>query len=120
MRGYETGKGALEKFLQESLIAFNNRFLLARNRTISGFSADEQSSWGGSYDFIQLADPQIGMFKMDALPLNSGFKSSAHVLIGLLIKSGLIPKVSALKTVGIRVAHRVGSEENSLENSSLR
>ena len=66
VRGYETGKGALEKFLQESLIAFNNRFLLARNRTISGFSADEQSSWGGSYDFIQLADPQIGMFKMDA------------------------------------------------------
>ena len=66
VRGYETGKGALERFLQDSLVAFNNRFLLARNRTISGFSGDGgNKAWGGAYDFIQLADPQIGMFKMD-------------------------------------------------------
>ena len=64
--------------------------------------------------------PIDGMFKIDAFPLNSGFKSSAQVLIGLPIRSGLMPKVSALKTVGISVAHRVGSEENSLENSSFK
>ena len=36
------------------------------------------------------------MSSIEALPLNSGLSSSAHVLIGLLIRSGRIPKVSAL------------------------
>ena len=36
------------------------------------------------------------MSRIEALPLNSGLSSSAQVLMGLLIRSGLIPKVSAL------------------------
>ena len=34
--------------------------------------------------------------RVAAFPLNSGFNNSAQELIGLPIKSGLIPKVSAL------------------------
>ena len=64
--------------------------------------------------------PIDGMFRIDALPLNSGFRSSAQVLIGRLIRSGRMPSVSALNTVGISVAQRVGSDENSLDFSSLR
>ena len=40
--------------------------------------------------------PIEGIFKIEAFPLNSGFNNSAQLLIGLLIKSGLIPRVSAL------------------------
>ena len=40
--------------------------------------------------------PIEGMFRMQAFPLNSGLRSSAHVFMGLLIRSGRIPKVSAL------------------------
>ena len=52
--------------------------------------------------------PIDGMFKIEALPLNSGFSSSAQVLIGRPIRSGLIPNVSALYTVGMSVTHSVG------------
>ena len=40
--------------------------------------------------------PIDGIFKIEALPLNSGFNNSAQVLIGLFIRSGRIPSVSAL------------------------
>ena len=40
--------------------------------------------------------PIDGMFKIDALPLNSGFNNSAHELMGRLIRSGRMPRVSAL------------------------
>ena len=59
--------------------------------------------------------PIEGIFKIHALPLNSGFKSSAQVFIGRLIRSGLIPRVSALYTVGISVTYLLGSDENSFE-----
>ena len=59
--------------------------------------------------------PIEGIFKIHALPLNSGFKSSAQVFMGRLIRSGLIPRVSALYTVGINVTYLLGSDENSFE-----
>src|SRR3984957_17361748 len=40
--------------------------------------------------------PIEGMLRIAALPLNSGFRSSAHELIGRLMRSGLMPSVSAL------------------------
>ena len=64
--------------------------------------------------------PIDGILRIQALPLNSGFNSSAQVFIGLLIRSGLIPRVSALYTVGIKVAYLVGSLENSVEFGPLR
>ena len=66
VRGCQSGKDALEDFLASSLEAYNNRFTLAHNRTVEGFTRDEQKEWEGVYHFVQIADPQIGMFKMDA------------------------------------------------------
>lgn len=66
MRGCETGKAALDEYLASTLQAYNNRFQLARNRTVSGFTHADEATWQGEYDFVQLADPQIGMFKYDA------------------------------------------------------
>src|ERR1700691_2002563 len=40
--------------------------------------------------------PIDGMVRMDALPLNSGLSSSDHDAIGLLMRSGRMPSVSAL------------------------
>src|SRR5882762_3226886 len=40
--------------------------------------------------------PIEGMLRMAALPLNSGFKSSAQELMARLMRSGLMPSVSAL------------------------
>src|ERR1700722_7400089 len=40
--------------------------------------------------------PIEGMFRIAALPRNSGFSSSAHELIGRLMRSGRMPSVSAL------------------------
>src|SRR5438270_1613409 len=59
--------------------------------------------------------PIEGMLRIAALPLNSGFRSSAHELIGRLMRSGRMPSVSALYTVGIRVTHSVGVFENFVE-----
>ena len=40
--------------------------------------------------------PIEGMFRIDALPLNSLFSSSAQEVMGRLIRSGRMPSVSAL------------------------
>ena len=64
--------------------------------------------------------PIEGIFRIEAFPLNSGFNNSAQVEIGLLIKSGLIPNVSALYTVGIKVTYLEGSEVNSLDLGPFR
>src|SRR3954463_11861524 len=40
--------------------------------------------------------PIEGMLRIEALPLNSGLSSSAQLVIGRLIRSGRMPKVSAL------------------------
>src|SRR5271154_2808699 len=40
--------------------------------------------------------PIEGMLRIAALPLNSGFRSSAQELMGRLMRSGLMPSVSAL------------------------
>ena len=61
--------------------------------------------------------PIDGMFKIEALPLNSGFSSSAQVLIGRPIRSGLMPNVSALYTVGMSVTHSVGVLEKVFDIS---
>src|SRR3984885_1993944 len=59
--------------------------------------------------------PIEGMLRIAALPLNSGFKSSAQELMGRLMRSGRMPRVSALYTVGMRVTHSVGVGENFVE-----
>ena len=64
--------------------------------------------------------PIDGMFRIAALPLNSGFSSSAQELIGRLIRSGRMPSVSALYTVGIRLMNWVGVAENFLLFSPSR
>lgn len=66
VRGCETGKAAMEDFLQASLEAYNGRFLLAQNRTVSGFTRADEGTWTGGYFFVQLADPQLGAFRNDA------------------------------------------------------
>ena len=63
--------------------------------------------------------PIEGIFRIEALPLNSGFNNSAQVEIGLLIKSGLIPNVSALYTVGIKVTYLDGSDAVSYTHLTL-
>jgi hypothetical protein len=40
--------------------------------------------------------PMDGMFRIAALPLNSGLSSSFQLSIGRLIRSGRMPSVSAL------------------------
>ena len=57
--------GAITRFLDDALDKFNERFHLARDRSVQGLSRAEQGEWDGQYDFVQLADPQIGMFHMD-------------------------------------------------------
>ena len=64
--------------------------------------------------------PMEGIFKMAALPLNSGFSSSAQELMGRLIRSGRIPRVSALYTVGMSDMYWVGLVENFLLFSPSR
>lgn len=64
-RGTAAGQPALLRFLEETLYCFNERFRYAQERVYQGFGAAEQSAWDGSYDFIQLADPQLGMLRMD-------------------------------------------------------
>src|SRR5215470_14637602 len=56
--------------------------------------------------------PIEGMLRMDDLPLNSGLSSSAQELIGRLMRSGRMPRVSALYTVGMSVIHWVGELAN--------
>lgn len=51
---------ALTTWLERALAVFDGRFLLARNRQYVGLTHAEEATWSGSYDFIQLADPQVG------------------------------------------------------------
>jgi len=64
-RGTAAGRPALLRFLEETLYCFNERFRYAQERVYQGLGAAEQSGWDGAYDFIQLADPQLGMLRMD-------------------------------------------------------
>jgi len=59
--------------------------------------------------------PIDGMFRIADLPLNSELSSSAHEPMGRLIRSGRMPSVSALYTVGMSVIHWVGVAENFVE-----
>src|SRR5882672_1734887 len=59
--------------------------------------------------------PIDGMLRIEALPLNSALSSSDHEPIGRLIRSGRMPRVSALYTVGMSVIHCVGVAENFVE-----
>ena len=57
--------GALGSWLEAALAAYNARFRLASNRIYSGLTPAEEGEWCGAYDFVQLADPQLGMLHMD-------------------------------------------------------
>ena len=56
---------ALGSWLDAALAAYNARFQLASNRSYSGLTPAEEGEWCGAYDFVQLADPQLGMLHMD-------------------------------------------------------
>ena len=56
---------ALAAALTASLTAFNGRFLLAQNRVFKGLEYESEGEWRGGYDFVQLADPQLGMLHWD-------------------------------------------------------
>src|SRR5882724_3975840 len=64
--------------------------------------------------------PMDGMLRIAALPLNSGFSNSFQLSIGRLIRSGRMPSVSALYTVGIRVMYCVGAAENVFDAGCSR
>ena len=70
-------------------------------------------------DSIAIAASMIpidGTSRMAERPLNSGFRSSCQCSIGRFTRSGRIPSVSALYTVGIAVAHRVWSLANFFDS----
>ena len=52
-------------WLEAAPAAYNARFHLASNRIYSGLTPAEEGEWCGPYDFVQLADPQLGMLHMD-------------------------------------------------------
>ena len=45
---------------------WDNHRARTRNRTIAGLGPAEEGAWRGSYYFVQLADPQLGMLHRDA------------------------------------------------------
>ena len=56
---------ALRRWLAAALAAYNGRFKLALNRGYNGLGREAEGTWAGEYDFVQLADPQLGMLHMD-------------------------------------------------------
>ena len=52
--------------------------------------------------------PMVGLSCSAALPLNSGLSRSAQLVILRPVRSGRMPSVSPLVTVGIAVTHSVG------------
>ena len=47
-------------------VYWDNHRARARNHTINGLGLAEEGAWRGSYYFVQLADPQLGMLHRDA------------------------------------------------------
>jgi hypothetical protein len=68
---------ALKAWLERALAVFDGRFLLARDRQYVGLTHAEEANWTGSYDFIQLADPQVADIQRPAatLLLTAPFRS---------------------------------------------
>ena len=87
VRGSDSGKAALEEFLSATLDAYNNRFQLAHNRTVQGFTMEEEGPWSGGYDFVQLADPQVCACVQAAVlcsPAPQPFNKCSHAYLHLL------------------------------------
>src|SRR5208282_1991026 len=64
--------------------------------------------------------PIEGTATIAVLPLNSGFKSSLQCSIGRLMRSGRMPSVSALYTVGMALSSSVGPLANVFESLDSR
>ena len=47
-------------------VYWDNHRSRTRNHTIAGLGPAEEGAWRGSYFFVQLADPQLGMLHRDA------------------------------------------------------
>ena len=60
-----TPEEALVRWLEQSLEAFDARFNMAHDRVYVGLTRDLEGEWSGPYDFVQLADPQLGMLHWD-------------------------------------------------------
>lgn len=63
--GATSPEAALEQWLKAAFMAFNGCFLRAQGRVFAGLTSDKEAQWSGDYDFIQLADPQLGMLHSD-------------------------------------------------------
>lgn len=63
------GAGDSEVVLQQWLVAtldvFDRRFLMAQDRIHQQLRREDEGIWKGTYDFVQLADPQFGMLHRD-------------------------------------------------------
>ena len=74
--------------------AYNNRFQLAHNRTVQGFTMEEEGPWSGGYDFVQLADPQVcACVRFAVLARASTFNKCSHVTytssLSLILQVGM-------------------------------
>lgn len=56
---------AMTVWLEDAKLAYDKPFIAAADRTYSGFTYAEEGEWRGSYDFLQIADPQLGMLDWD-------------------------------------------------------
>lgn len=63
--GDSTANESLESWLEESREAFDFRFRKAHHRCFDGLSFAEEGDWQGSFSFVQIADPQLGMLHGD-------------------------------------------------------
>jgi len=59
------GNDLLTSWLHETLEAYDSPFVKARGRVHQDFASKSEECWLGEYDFIQLADPQLGMLHWD-------------------------------------------------------
>lgn len=56
---------AFTAWMRDALSAYDGRFLAAAGRCFRGLTPAEEGSWSEAYDFVQIADPQLGMYRQD-------------------------------------------------------
>jgi len=59
--GRGTPEEALTAWLTETFSAYQSPFMAASSRVYKGFGPTEEGEWCNCYDFMQIADPQLGM-----------------------------------------------------------
>ena len=62
----EAPASALAAYLEQTLAQYHGQFHLAASRKFGRFTAEAEGRWAGPYEFVQLADPQLGMYNDDS------------------------------------------------------